>query len=294
MLIAVTGHTGQVVTSLKERAAASDIEIAVLGRPELDLADASTIRSAMASLQADVIVNAAAYTAVDKAESERELAMRVNGAGAGLVAACAADLQRPVIHLSTDYVFDGSADRPYREEDATAPTGVYGVSKLAGERAVAEANPAHIIVRTAWVYSPFGRNFVKTMLTLGETHSEVSVVADQHGAPTSAIDVADGIIWLARALVANRDSSHYGIYHMTGAGEATWADFAAAIFAYAAENGRPPVRVKRIATSDYPTPAKRPFNSRLNTSKVARTFNIELPLWQVSLRSCVDRLLTQS
>ncbi len=236
--ILVTGANGQVATALQERAPPG-VEVVALARPTLDLADPASIRDAFEPQTADVVVNAAAYTAVDKAESEPGLAMAVNGEGAGLVAEAARALGAPVIQLSTDYVFDGSLDRPYTEDDPVAPIGAYGRSKLAGEEAVAAANPRHVILRTAWVYSPFGANFVKTMLRLGETRREVSVVADQRGGPTSALDIADAVFAISATLLLHPGPEKYGVFHMTGGGEATWAEFAQAIFARGA-CARPP------------------------------------------------------
>jgi dTDP-4-dehydrorhamnose reductase len=290
MRIAVTGLSGQVVTALRERAGAA-AEIVAIGRPRLDLADRESVRAALREARCDAIVNAAAYTAVDKAEEEEELAMRVNGEGAGHVAEAAAALGVPLLHLSTDYVFDGSLDRPYREGDAVGPTGAYGRSKLEGERRVAAACPDAAILRTAWVYSPFGTNFVKTMLRLGETREEVGVVADQHGNPTSALDIADALLVIAARLVRDPAPELRGLFHMTGAGEASWADMAEAIFSRAAERGHRAVRMRRIATNDYPTPAKRPKNSSLDNGKLARVYGVALPDWRMSLRACVDRLL---
>src|ERR1700757_3481567 len=202
MRIAVTGKAGQVVTSLKERGALLGHEIVAVGRPELDLARPETIAPVLRAAKPDVVVSAAAWTAVDKAEAEREAAFAANVGGAGAVAAAAAALGVPLIHLSTDYVFDGTKQAPYVETDPVAPLGVYGASKEAGERAVLAAHPGAVILRTAWVYSPFGANFVKTMLRLAETREEVGVVADQRGNPTSALDIADGVIALAERLVA--------------------------------------------------------------------------------------------
>jgi dTDP-4-dehydrorhamnose reductase len=286
----VTGQKGQVVSALAERAPPG-VEVLTLGRPDLDLADPASICAAFDGETADVVINAAAYTAVDKAESEPELAMRVNGAGAGLVADIARDLGAPIIQLSTDYVFDGSLDRPYREDDATGPLGVYGRSKLAGEEAVATANPRHAILRTAWVYSPFGANFVKTMLRLGETRDEVRVVGDQRGAPTSALDIADAIFIVALKMLAEPGMADYGVFHLTGAGEATWAEFAEAIFSEAQAFGRKPVRVTPITTAQYPTPARRPANSRLDDALLERVYGVRLPQWRDSLKPVVARLL---
>ena len=198
----------------------------------------------------------------------------------------------PLLHLSTDYVFDGALDRPYREDDPTGPTGAYGRSKLAGEKAVAERCENSVILRTAWVYSPFGANFVRTMLRLNETRDEVGVVADQRGNPTSALDIADALIAIAARIKDDSSPALRGVFHMTGSGEATWADFAEAIFREAAARGRRQTRVKRIATADYPTPARRPANSRLDNEKLARVYGFRLPEWRQSVAACCDRLLS--
>lgn len=290
MRIAVTGLHGQVVTSLVERGAAR-AEILPLGRPQLDLADRHSIAGALADARCDVIVNAAAYTAVDKAEAEQDLAMLINADGAGHIAEAAAKLNVPLLHLSTDYVFDGVLDRPYREDDKTGPTGAYGRSKLEGEKRVRAAHPNSAVLRTAWVYSPFGANFVRTMLRLGETREELGVVADQVGNPTSALDIADAILAISERIARDASGELRGVFHMTGQGEANWADLAEAIFAQAEKHGRAPVRVKRITTADYPTPAKRPANSRLDNSKLQEIYGVTLPHWRGSTSACVGRLL---
>ncbi|CAN7436539.1 dTDP-4-dehydrorhamnose reductase [Bosea sp. LjRoot90] len=295
MRIAVTGRTGQVVQSLLAHAGAAGVTVIAVGRPELDLAQPEGVQQALAAARPDCIVNAAAYTAVDKAETEPELAMRINGAGAGAVAAAAAALSVPLIQISTDYVFDGMAPRPWREDDPTAPLGAYGRSKLAGEDAVAAATRDHTILRTAWVYSPYGGNFVKTMLRLAETRNELGVVSDQLGSPTSARDLADAIITVAKALVARPgDASLRGVFHAAGTGEASWADLAETIFAASAALGGPSATVRRIATIDYPTPARRPTNSRLDCSLLAQRHSLQLPPWQDSVETCVATLLAQS
>lgn len=292
MRIAVTGSLGQVATALVERGrAASGVEVVALGRPALDLLTRDSVLESLAGARPDAIVNAAAYTAVDKAEAEPDLAMRVNGEGAGHVAEAAARLGVPLIHLSTDYVFDGRLDRPYREDDATGPSGAYGRSKLEGERMVAARWPNSAILRTAWVYSPFGANFVRTMLRLAQTREEIGVVADQLGNPTSALNIADAVLAIARRLSLDPAQDLRGIFHMTGAGEATWADFAETIFAEAETRGRRPTRVRRIAAADYLTPAKRPSNSRLDNGKLARTFALALPEWRSSLSIVCSRLI---
>lgn len=266
-----------------------------VGRPELDLEQPASSLQALAAAEPDCIVNAAAYTAVDKAEAEPELAMRINGFGAGVVAAAAAALGVPLIQISTDYVFDGTSPRPWRESDATAPLGAYGRSKLAGEEAVAASTEDYAILRTAWVYSPYGGNFVKTMLRLAETRDELGVVSDQLGSPTSAPDLAEAIIAVARALVARPgDASLRGVFHAAGTGEASWADLAEAVFAASAALGGPSAKVNRIATADYPTPARRPANSRLDCSLLAQRHGLRLPLWRDSVKTCVATLLAQS
>ena len=292
MRVLVTGTQGQVVRALLERGAAGGVAIEALGRPDFDLLEPSRLVEAIGASSADVIVNAAAYTAVDKAESEPEIATAINGAAAGAIARAAALRGAPIIQLSTDYVFDGSLARPYREDDPLAPISAYGRSKLAGEVAVAAANPRHVILRTAWVHSPFGANFVKTMLRLGETRDTVRVVADQLGSPTSAFDIADAILAIARRLAAEPgEASLHGVFHLVGSGEANWADFAEAIFAEAQRFGRAPVAVERIATADYPTPARRPANSRLDTSRLRAVYGVTPPDWRASLAPCVERLI---
>jgi len=293
MRIVVTGSKGQVATSLIERAVGR-AEVIALGRPNLDLKDETSVSRALEGAKGDVIVSAAAYTAVDKAEQEPNEAMCVNADGAGFVAAAAAALNTPLIHLSTDYVFDGALPRPYVETDTTGPTGVYGRSKLEGEARVQTAQPNNAVLRTAWVYSPFGANFVRTMLRLGETRDEVGVVADQLGNPTSAIDIADAVLTIAGRLRSDPAPDLRGVFHMTGAGEASWAEFAEAIFAAAEFCGRKPVCVKRITTADYPTLAKRPANSRLDCGKLARLYGVALPYWRPSLDACVARLLSST
>ncbi|MET0248613.1 MAG: dTDP-4-dehydrorhamnose reductase [Sphingobium sp.] len=291
MRIAVTGQTGQLVTSLIERGAVAGHEIVALGRPQLDLADPPSVMRALQGTAPDAIVSAAAYTAVDKAESEGDFAYAVNAEGAGAVARAAKALGVPLIHVSTDYVFDGTLDRPYVESDPTGPTGVYGASKLAGEQAVLDTHDNSAVLRVAWVYSPFGANFVKTMLRLASDRNELSVVADQIGNPTSALDIADGILKVATNMVVDSYPEQRGIFHMTAQGEASWAEFAQAIFAASATRGGPSASVRPIGTADYPTPATRPANSRLDCSLIARVHGVTLPDWRGSLDTVVARLV---
>jgi dTDP-4-dehydrorhamnose reductase len=292
--IAVTGRHGQVARAMAAIGPSMDVGVIAVGRPELDLADPTSILTALQSAAPDAIVSAAAYTAVDKAESEPDIAFAANGAGAGAVAEAAAMLGVPVLHLSTDYVFDGAKAGRYAEEDPTGPTSVYGASKLDGERRVAAATANHAIFRTAWVYSPYGANFLKTMLRLGETRETLSVVADQHGCPTSADDIAHAMIAAAEAMVERDDASYRGVFHLTGSGEASWADFAREIFRAAEIHGRNPVAVQSITSDQYPSPVRRPVNSRLSGEKLERIYGIVLPDWRLSTRKVVDALLGQA
>jgi len=291
MRIAVTGTAGQVVTSLVERGTAQGHEVIAIGRPDLDLADPASVIRALEAAKPDAIVSAAAYTAVDKAESESDVAHAVNGTGAGAVAQAAKALGVPLIHISTDYVFDGALDRPYVESDPTGPTGVYGASKLAGEQAVLATYPENsAVLRVAWVYSPFGGNFVKTMLRLAGDRDELGVVGDQVGNPTSALAIADGIIQVATNMVSGSYPEQRGVFHMTAQGEGSWADFAEAIFAASAARGGPSASVRHIGTADYPTPATRPANSRLDCARIAAAHGVTLPDWRTSLDEVMDRL----
>ena len=294
MRIAVTGRSGQVAQSLLERAPTWKVDVHPVARPDIDLSHPAEVEEALVGLRPDAIVNAAAYTAVDRAESERDLAYRINAVGAEAVARAAARLGIPVIQLSTDYVFDGGLDRAYREDDPTNPLGVYGESKLGGERAVAAANGNHVILRIAWVYSPFGRNFVRTMLALAGKQETIAVVSDQLGAPTNAFDVADGIIAIAANLLDRPAATELrGIFHMTGGGHTNRAEFAAAIFAASAAAGGPSARVVPVSTSEIPAAARRPANSRLDNSRLAKLHGVRLPDWRQSLQGCIERLVAR-
>ncbi len=291
MRIAVTGQAGQVVSALREVGPRAGHEIIPLGRPLLDLALPESVLPALKDAAPDVVVSAAAYTAVDKAEAEPKLAKAVNGLAPGAVGRAAALLGVPVIHLSTDYVFDGSKSSPYAEDDLTNPLGAYGETKLLGERTLAGATNNHVILRVSWVYSPFSANFVKTMLRLAETRDAVNVVADQLGGPTSALEIAGAIVTVAERLAFDSDPALRGIFHLPPKGEASWADLSLAVFEGRSRRGGNPVAVNRIATSDYPTPARRPANSRLAGGKIASVYGIELPSWRDSLEICLERLL---
>ncbi|MBB6262475.1 dTDP-4-dehydrorhamnose reductase [Paenochrobactrum gallinarii] len=284
MKIAVTGKNGQVVRSLLTLAD-DKTEIIALGRPELDLAFPITIDAILSAINPDIIVSAAAYTAVDKAEDEPELAYAVNATGAGSIAEAADKLGIPIIHISTDYVFDGTKSEPYTELDEPNPQSVYGKSKLAGERLVANANNKHIILRTAWVYSPYGNNFLKTMLRLGSERAEISVVSDQHGNPTSAINIAQTILSICKA-VTKENFRGWGIYHLVDDSETTWYHWAEYIFSCA----NLPVIVKPINGSDYPSKAQRPNNSRLSTEKLKCAFSCSMPNWMISTQLVIEEL----
>lgn len=293
MRLAVTGRDGQVAASLLELGQnRRDVEVVAIGRPALDLTRPQTVFAALAAASPDIVVSAAAYTAVDLAEDEKELAFAVNAVGAGKVAEAAAKLGVPVIHLSTDYVFNGAKDSAYVESDSTAPLGVYGASKLAGEAAVAAANPRHLILRTAWVYSPFGKNFVKTMLRLAADRDELSVVADQWGNPTSALDIADAILHAAAMLAKGKDTA-FGVYHLAGTGEVSWSGFARHILDTSRTLGGPHARVRDISTADYPTKARRPANSRLSSAKFAAAFGWTAPDWRAATKVVVARLVKE-
>jgi dTDP-4-dehydrorhamnose reductase len=291
MKLVVTGANGQVTLALQEGAAAAGFEVVTLSRPEFDLADAGNAAALLAKYKPDVVISAAAYTAVDLAESNAVEAEAVNATGPGRLAAACAALDLPILHLSTDYVFDGTKTTPYNEQDATGPTGVYGATKLAGEKAVASANPRHVILRTAWVYAHEGKNFVKTMLKLAETRPQLGVVSDQLGCPTYASDIASALFDIARQVKGKAaGETCFGTFNLSGSGDSSWAGFASAIFALAAQHGMPAASVNPIAAADYPTPARRPANSRLNGAKLREVFGVTLPHWHDGLARCIARL----
>jgi dTDP-4-dehydrorhamnose reductase len=276
---------------LVERAAGFDqIELIAAGRPELDLEIPGSAGKVIGAAAPDVVINAAAYTAVDQAEQERERAFRINRDGAGEVAAAAAQSGAAIIQISTDYVFDGRADHPYREEDPTGPLGVYGQSKLAGEEAVRTANPRRVIVRTAWVYSPFGRNFVKTIMAAAESRYTLTVVDDQCGNPSSTLDLADGLLTMIEVWRRAPGVGEGETYHLAGSGSTSWCGFAQAIMDECRARGLPFAEVRPISTADWPTAAPRPTNSILSSEKFARDFGYAMPAWRESLRHVMDRL----
>lgn len=289
MHILVFGRGGQLALAMQDQGAKAGHRVTCLGRESLSIADEAAVAAAVAAHKPDLIVNAAAYTAVDKAESEPDQAFAVNRDGTRHIAAAAKQADIPFIHVSTDYVFEGGGDQPWREDDATGPLGVYGASKLAGELSIAELGSArNATLRTSWVFSPYGANFVRTMLRLGADRPELRVVADQRGRPTAAHDIADAILLMAPFVA---DGGAHGIYHFGGATPTTWHAFAEAVFASAARHGRPIPVVKPISTAEYPTPAKRPANSVLDCSRYLALPGAVLPDWRVGLDQAVDALV---
>jgi dTDP-4-dehydrorhamnose reductase len=286
--ILVTGGTGQLASAL---VAAATVPICLVGRPTFDFDRPETIAAAFHQANPWLVVNAAAYTAVDAAEEDEAAAYRANRDGPAELARLCAAAGIPLIHISTDYVFDGSKGEPYVETDPVAPQGVYGASKLAGEAAVRDACVRAIVLRTSWVYAPTGRNFVRTMLTLGKTRDRVTVVADQKGCPTTAEDLATAILEIAARIAATGWQDAYaGVFHAAGTGWTTWHGLATAVFAEAARHGAPVPRVDPIATANWPTPAKRPADSRLDCMKLATVFGVQLPEWRPSLARTIDAI----
>lgn len=286
MKVLITGRNGQVAQALLSSLAGLG-ELTCLGRAELDLADVQAIRQRVRTLRPDLIINAAAYTAVDQAETDADNAFAINAVAPGVLAEEAKALGVPLIHYSTDYVFDGSKASPYKEDDEPQPLGVYGQSKLAGEQAITAAGGDYLILRTSWVYSLYGRNFLLTMQRLLQEREELRVVSDQVGAPTWAGTIAD----TTRALIEQWQqgtAGPWGTYHLTGLGETSWFGFAEAIGEQLRSTGKPCARLVPIASSEYPTPAQRPLNSRLDCSRLQAAWNVRLPTWQGALADCLN------
>ncbi|MGY8683127.1 dTDP-4-dehydrorhamnose reductase [Bradyrhizobium sp. UFLA05-153] len=284
------GTKGQVSRSLRELAAlVSDAVIGFAARPELDLTRPKSVASAIMSFRPDIVINPAAYTAVDRAETESDLAYAINRDAAGEVAKAANAIGATIIHLSTDYVFDGAKQGRYLETDEPNPQGVYGRSKLEGELAVAAANPRHVILRTSWVYAPFGHNFVRTMLKVGAERECVRVVGDQRGCPTYAPDIAASIVSMARRL-RQWQQQYSGITHLAGLDAMTWHEFAGLIFSESAKRAGPSAAVETISSAEYPTAAVRPANSQLSTERLRSLFEISLPPTPSSISACLDRI----
>ena len=294
MHVLVTGAAGQVGRCLAEALPTMGLETEALDRAQLDVTDAESVAARVGLIRPRLIINAAAYTAVDRAESEPDLAMTVNAIGPDNLARAAAQTGAALIHISSDYVFDGRKERPWIEADSVNPLGVYGVSKAAGEKAVRTGTDHHLIMRTAWVFSPFGHNFVKTMLRLGAERDRLRVVADQRGTPTGAKDIALALARIARNLVAREVPIPWGTYHFTCRGTTTWHGLAELVFDIAAARwGRRP-EVEAIASAEYPTTAQRPANSVLDCTRFDQAFDLERRQWQESVTETTARLLAET
>ncbi len=289
MKVLITGSYGQVGSCLVQQLnAQTEIEYLAVDRDQLDITDGVAVSQLVNEFQPHVVINAAAHTAVDKAEQEVELSYAINRDGPTYLAQAANAVGAAMLHISTDYVFAGDKEGAYTETDATDPQGVYGASKLAGELAVATACPRHIILRTAWVFCETGNNFVKTMLRLSQTRDELGVVADQFGGPTYAGDIAAALIKIAKAL--HNGERHYGIYHFSGVPHVNWHQFACEIFRQAKEQGviDRAMQVNAITSEQYPTPAKRPANSKLDCQHIAHRFGIRPSDWQAALSNLAN------
>lgn len=283
------GADGQLGQELAECAGRRGIALHTIGRAETDIADAGAVANALALVSPAIVVNAAAYTKVDRAESEADAAFRANALGAGVVAAACAAIDVPLIHISTDYVFDGTKSRAYAEDDPIAPLGVYGRSKAEGEAAVRREIEHHVIMRTSWVYGAYGANFLKSILRLASERDELRIVADQRGCPTATADIAEAILSISPVLAAR--SPVWGTYHFAGQGVTTWHGFATEIVACQAPiTGKRP-RVTPISTAEYPTAARRPANSELDCSRFAAMFGIKAQNWRIRTREVTAALL---
>jgi dTDP-4-dehydrorhamnose reductase len=289
--ILVVGRTGQVAYELRRCAWPVGVAVEFLDRAQLDLARPDEARDVVTAMLPQIVVNAAAYTAVDAAETDRDMAFAVNRDGPAALADACREIGAALIHYSTDYVFDGTKPAAYVEDDSINPLSVYGASKAAGEAAIRARLDRHVIVRTSWVYSPIGRNFVKTMLRLGQERDKLGIVDDQHGAPTAAADIAAATLEICAALAEGRQG--FGTFHFCGGGEVTsWHGFAQAIFAGVSERGlKTPRIIEPIASEAYPTPAPRPRNSALDCGKIERTYGVVAPPWQTSLSACLDEII---
>ena len=285
MKILISGQHGQVSRELQLRLGVLG-ELIILGRDQMDLTQPEQIRQQIQRLRPDLIINAAAHTAVDLAESEPEAAFAVNGVAPGILAEEALELGVPLIHYSTDYVFDGSKPGPYTEDDAPNPLGVYGQSKLAGERAITQVEGQHLILRTSWVYSNHGRNFLLTMQRLLQEKPQLRIVADQIGAPTWAGTIAASTLALIKRWQAG-DAGAWGIYHLSADGETSWFGFAQAIGEELRKQGKPCANLLPIPSSEYPTPAARPLNSRLDCTRLQQEWGVSQPVWTTALGECL-------
>jgi dTDP-4-dehydrorhamnose reductase len=289
-VILVTGKNGQVGYELQRALMPLGIVIAV-DRQGMNLADSDSVREVVAQIKPDVIVNAAAYTAVDKAESDQQMAMQINGIAPGVLAEEAKKLNALLIHYSTDYVYDGTKQEVYLETDATNPVNYYGLSKLAGEQAIQVSGVEHLILRTSWVYGARGNNFLLTMLRLMKERECLNVIDDQHGTPTWSRLIAEVTAHSIKQAMLERQKTQFqsGVYHLTSCGETTWHGFATKIAEFAAAKETLKIKtIEKIPTSQYPTPAKRPHNSRISTQALATRFSLTLPAWDDALALCME------
>jgi dTDP-4-dehydrorhamnose reductase len=285
--ILVIGAEGQLARALGRHRRIDSHPIVCRGRPNADVTDPSALQRVFGAYAPAAVVNAAGYTAVDEAEGEARSAFAVNAEGAERLACLCRDRQIPLVHVSTDYVFDGTGQRPYCETDPIAPLGVYGASKAAGEADIRRAHAGHVILRTAWLYSRDGQNFLNAMLRLGAEREEICVVNDQLGTPTWTGDVAAAIVTILRRLLTNSTENLWGTYHLTNRGETTWLGFASEILRLSAAAGHPTPRLKAVTTDQYAARAARPAYSVLDNRKIEAAFGIRLPPWQVSLARCL-------
>ncbi|MES1158618.1 MAG: dTDP-4-dehydrorhamnose reductase [Terricaulis silvestris] len=291
MRVLVIGRNGQVARTLARRAP-EDFDLVLAGRETFDLTIPTAIPARLAEAAPDAVINAGAYTAVDKAESDVDIARAMNAEAPGALASLCAVRNIPLVHISTDYVFDGTKSAPYVETDPIAPINVYGAAKAEGEKAILATGANAAILRTSWVYSYTGANFVRTMLRLAATKDELGVIADQIGRPTWASDLADACFAATRALAAGQASAA-GVFNYCGADDATWADFAEAIFTETPKHGLPSARVRRISTAEYPTPAKRPANSRLDTTKIEKVLGLKPRPLDDAIARCLAEIAAQ-
>jgi dTDP-4-dehydrorhamnose reductase len=284
--LVIGGQNGQVARALSGLDDAQ-FTIEACGRPEIDLARPDSLGPALAASSPEVVINCAAYTAVDQAETDRDAAHAINADGPGRLSNICADAGIPLIHLSTDYVFDGLKSGPYIETDPTSPQSVYGATKFAGEAAVAMSGARHVVLRISWVHAPFGKNFVRTMLRLAGSRDRLNVVADQIGRPSYAPHLAIALRDIAARLVLDADAPT-GVFHLTGSGEpCSWREFAQTVFEASRVRGGPTATADPIPTSNYPTPAKRPANSVLDCSKIEAAFGLRLPHWRQGVEECI-------
>lgn len=288
--ILIIGNQGQLATALKQIGRIADHRLICLGRPAMDFTQPNTIGKIIEDVKPALVINAAAYSAVDQAQNDKEAAFAVNASGVGELGRQCARHDIPVIHVSTDYVFDGTSTSPYKPRDKVAPKGVYGQSKARGETELRETIDQHLIFRTAWLFGNHGNNFLKTMLRLGKTNDQIRVVDDQHGAPTYAHDLAVGLAQIASQVITSRENIPWGTYHLTNSGQTTWCGFAREIFNCCADAGTKVPEIIAITTADYPTPTPRPAYSVLDCGDTTELFGVSLPDWKDATARCIHKI----